>query len=47
MKKNIAKSSAIIPRHSRLAILVAGLVACAAPARNAESRPLRASAAGY
>ena len=47
MKKNIAKSSASIPRYSRFAILVAGLVACAAPARNAESRPLRASAGGY
>jgi hypothetical protein len=47
MKKNIAKSSAAFPRFSRLAILVAGMVACAAPARNAESRPLRASAAGY
>jgi hypothetical protein len=47
MKKNIAKSSAAIPRYSRFAILVAGLVACAAPARNAESRPLRANAAGY
>jgi hypothetical protein len=47
MKKNIAKSSAAIPRYSRLAILVAGLVACAAPARNAESRPLRASVSGY
>ena len=47
MKKNIAKSSAAIPRCPRLAILVAGLVACAAPSRNAESRPLRANAAGY
>lgn len=47
MKMNIAKSSTNIPRHARLAVAVAGLVACAAPARNAESRPLRASAAGY
>jgi hypothetical protein len=47
MKKNIAKSSAAVPRYSRFAILVAGLVACAAPARNAESRPLRANASGY
>ncbi len=47
MKMNIAKSSMNIPRHARFAVVVAGLVACAAPARNAESRPLRASAAGY
>ena len=47
MKKNITKSSVTLPRLSRCAILVAGLVACAAPARNAESRPLRASASGY
>ena len=47
MKKNVTKSSIALPRLSRLAILVAGLVACAAPARNAESRPLRASASGY
>ena len=47
MKKNITKSSAALPRLSRFAILVAGLVACATPARNAESRPLRASASGY
>ena len=47
MNKNIAKSSAAIPRYSRFAIVVAGLVACAAPARTAESRPLRAHAAGY
>jgi hypothetical protein len=47
MKKNITKSSTALPRLSRFAILVAGLVACAAPARNAESRPLRASASGY
>ena len=45
--KNITKSSTALPRISRFAILVAGLVACAAPARNAESRPLRASASGY
>jgi hypothetical protein len=47
MKKNVTKSSAALPRLSRFAILVAGLVACATPARNAESRPLRASTAGY
>jgi hypothetical protein len=47
MKKNITKSSTALPCFSRFAILVAGLVACAAPARNAESRPLRASASGY
>jgi hypothetical protein len=47
MKKNVATSSTVIPRHVRFAILVAGLVACAAPARNAESRPLRSNAAGY
>jgi len=47
MKKKITKSSAALPRLSRFAILVAGLVACATPARNAESRPLRASASGY
>ena len=47
MKKNVTKSSIALPRLSRLAILVAGLVACAAPARNAESRPLRSSASGY
>jgi len=45
--KNAAKSSTALPRLSRITILVAGLVACAAPARNAESRPLRASASGY
>jgi hypothetical protein len=44
---NITKSSITIPRFSRFAILVAGLVACATPARNAESRPLRASVSGY
>ena len=47
MKKNIAKSSIALPRFFRVAILVAGMVACATPARNAESRPLRANAAGY
>jgi len=47
MKKNITKSSIALPRLSRFAILVAGLVACATPARNAESRPLRASTSGY
>jgi hypothetical protein len=47
MKKNITRSSIALPRLSRFAILVAGLVACATPARNAESRPLRASMSGY
>jgi hypothetical protein len=47
MKKNVTKSSAALPLLSRFVILVAGLVACATPARNAESRPLRASTAGY
>jgi hypothetical protein len=47
MKKNITASFHSSPRLSRLAILVAGFVACATPARNAESRPLRASGAGY
>jgi hypothetical protein len=47
MNKNVTKSSAALPRLSRFAILVAGLVACATPARNAESRPLRASTSGY
>jgi hypothetical protein len=47
MKKNVTKSFIALPGLSRFAILVAGLVACAAPARNAESRPLRASASGY
>jgi hypothetical protein len=36
-----------LPRVPRLAVLVVGLVACATPARNAESRPLVSSAAGY
>jgi hypothetical protein len=45
--KNITQSAIALPRLSRFAILVAGLVACAAPARNAESRPLRASVSGY
>jgi len=34
-------------RVSRIAFAVAGFVACAAPARNAESRPLRPEAGGY
>ena len=34
-------------RCPRLAVAVVGLVACAAPSRNAESRPLRATAPGY
>ncbi len=47
MKLNTIDSSRTLPRFSRLAILVVGLVACATPSRNAESRPLRASEAGY
>lgn len=46
-KMNTAESCTRSPRHARFAMVVAGLVACAAPARSAESRPLRASAAGY
>jgi hypothetical protein len=42
--KNRINPAARIPR---LAIALIGLVACAAPARNAESRPLRATASGY
>ena len=42
-----SKSLVALPRFSRFAILVTGLVACATPARYAESRPLRASASGY
>jgi hypothetical protein len=44
MKNWINNHAARIPR---LAIGLIGLVACAAPARNAESRPLRATASGY
>jgi hypothetical protein len=46
MRKNI-KPFRALSRVPRLAVLVAGFVACATPARNAESRPLRASGAGY
>ena len=46
MRMNI-KPFRALSRVSRLAVLVAGFVACATPARNAESRPLRASGAGY
>ena len=42
MRMNI-KPFRALSRVSRLAVLVAGFVACATPARNAESRPLRAS----
>ena len=44
MKKN-SKDSFV--RASRIAISVAGFVACAAPTRNAESRPLRPEVGGY
>lgn len=47
MKTNITNSNHALPRFSRLAILLIGLVACATPTRYAESRPLRASASGY
>jgi hypothetical protein len=46
MRKNI-KPFRALSRVSRLAVLVGGFVACATPARNAESRPLRSSGAGY
>jgi len=46
MRKHI-KPFRALSRVPRLAVLVAGFVACATPARNAESRPLRASGAGY
>jgi hypothetical protein len=46
MMKN-KRSFRALPRVSRLAILVGSLVACATPARNAESGPLVASASGY
>src|SRR5512133_88429 len=41
------RSFRALPRVSRLAILLVGLVACATPARNAESRPLVSDASGY
>jgi hypothetical protein len=44
MKNRINNRAA---RISRLAVTLVGLVACAAPSRNAESRPLRAAASGY
>jgi hypothetical protein len=47
MKKVIVSPFRTLPRFSRLALVIAGCVACAAPARNAESRPLAASGAGY
>jgi hypothetical protein len=47
MKLNTIDSSRTLPRFSRAAVLVVGLVACATPSRNAESRPLHASEAGY
>jgi hypothetical protein len=47
MKKNISKPFRSLSRIPRLAVLVGGFVACATPARNAESRPLRAGGAGY
>ena len=46
MKKNSRNSCSTV-RVSRIAFTLAGLVACAAPARNAESRPLRPEAGGY
>ncbi len=47
IRSAIARSLPFPPRCSRLVVLVAGFVACATPARNAESRPLRAAGAGY
>ena len=46
MKKNTKNASSPV-RVSRIAFALAGFVACAAPARNAESRPLRPQAGGY
>ena len=46
MEKNWRSSCSPV-RVSRIAFILAGLVACAAPARNAESRPLRPEAGGY
>jgi hypothetical protein len=48
MNKEVTiKSLHTLPRSPRFAILVVGLVACATPSRNAESRPLRSAASGY
>ena len=46
MKKNSIVCCSPV-RVSRIAFAVAGFVACAAPSRNAESRPLRPEAGGY
>jgi hypothetical protein len=46
MKKNSNSSYKPI-RVSRIAFMVAGFVACAAPSRNAESRPFAPQAGGY
>jgi hypothetical protein len=46
MKKNSKKSCCFV-RVSRIALSLAGFVACAAPTRNAESRPLRPEVGGY
>jgi hypothetical protein len=46
MKKNSIICCSPV-RVSRIAFAAAGFVACAAPARNAESRPLRPEAGGY
>ncbi len=43
--KNLAQPSPF--RLPRLAVVVASFLACATPARNAESRPLRSAGAGY
>ena len=45
MTKNSRTCSPV--RAGRIAFILAGMVACAAPARNAESRPLRPQAGGY
>jgi len=46
MKKS-SKSSCSSVRAGRIAFAVAGVVACAAPTRNAESRPMRPASGGY
>lgn len=47
MNKNIRNGFHTLPRFSRFTMMLAGMVACAAPARNAESRPLRSAGSGY
>jgi hypothetical protein len=45
--KNNSRNSCSPVRVGRIAFILAGAVACAAPARNAESRSLRPEAGGY